>query len=72
MANLLYRQPPAPEDADNPLERVLVVPLIPEVEDFKSRFDVLVSHDLGRHGDELPHPLRVPAAECPHLRPYRQ
>jgi crotonobetaine/carnitine-CoA ligase len=56
MANLLYRQPPAPNDADNPLERVLVVPLIPEVEDFKSRFDLLVSTTWG--GTEMNCPTR--------------
>jgi crotonobetaine/carnitine-CoA ligase len=56
MANLLYRQPPAPDDADNPLERVLIVPLVPEVEDFKRRFDVLVSTTWG--GTEMNCPTR--------------
>lgn len=56
MANLLYRQPPAPDDADNTLERVLVVPLIPEIEDFKSRFRLLVSTTWG--GTEMNCPTR--------------
>ena len=56
MANLLYRQPPAADDADNPLRRVLVVPLIPEVEEFKRRFDLLVSTTWG--GTEMNCPTR--------------
>lgn len=47
MANFLYRQAPAPDDTDNPMERMLVVPLLPEIEDFKTRFDVLVSTTWG-------------------------
>jgi crotonobetaine/carnitine-CoA ligase len=56
MANLLYRQPAGPDDADNPLERVLIVPLVPEVEDFKRRFGVLVSTTWG--GTEMNCPTR--------------
>ncbi len=56
MANLLYRQPVSADDAANPLERVLVVPLIPEVEDFKRRFGVLVSTTWG--GTEMNCPTR--------------
>ncbi len=47
MANFLYRQTAASDDADNPMERMLVVPLLPEIEDFKTRFDVLVSTTWG-------------------------
>lgn len=47
MASLLYRQPRASDDADNTLKRVLVVPLIPEVEDFKNCFGLLVSTTWG-------------------------
>jgi crotonobetaine/carnitine-CoA ligase len=65
MANLLYRQPPTPEDANNPLERVLVVPLTPEVEDFKSRFDLLVSTTWG--GTEMNCPTRS-GFELPNAR----
>jgi carnitine-CoA ligase len=56
MANLLYRQPPAAEDARNSLERVLIVPLIPEVEAFKQRFGCLVSTTWG--GTEMNCPTR--------------
>jgi crotonobetaine/carnitine-CoA ligase len=56
MANLLYRQPAAPEDARNSLERVLIVPLNPEVEAFKQRFGCLVSTTWG--GTEINCPTR--------------
>ncbi|HHZ68376.1 MAG TPA: hypothetical protein EYN52_10795, partial [Alphaproteobacteria bacterium] len=47
MANFLYHQTPDSKDNQNPLERILMVPLIPEVEDFKKRFDCLVSTTWG-------------------------
>ena len=47
MANFIYRQPEKKTDKDNSLERALVVPLIPEVEDFKTRFGCLVSTTWG-------------------------
>jgi carnitine-CoA ligase len=56
MANLLYRQPPETDDAANPLERVLVVPLIPEAEAFKARFGCRVSTTWG--GTEMNCPTR--------------
>ncbi|HYB08154.1 MAG TPA: AMP-binding protein [Alphaproteobacteria bacterium] len=56
MANLLYRQAPGTDDAANPLERVLVVPLIPEVEAFKARFGCRVSTTWG--GTEMNCPTR--------------
>ncbi len=56
MANFLYRQEPQSDDPDNPLERVLMVPLIPETEAFKSRFDCLVSTTWG--GTEMNCPMR--------------
>ena len=65
MANLLYRQPPASDDADNTLERVLIVPLVPEVEDFKQRFGVLVSTTWG--GTEMNCPTRS-GFELPNAR----
>jgi carnitine-CoA ligase len=42
VANFLHRQPERPDDADNTLTKVLMVPLIPEVEKFKRRFAVSV------------------------------
>ena len=56
MANFLYRQPRAEEDVNTTLERVLMVPLIPEVEDFKDRFGCLVSTTWG--GTEMNCPTR--------------
>jgi crotonobetaine/carnitine-CoA ligase len=42
VANFLYRQPEQANDRSNPLSKVLMVPLIPEVEKFKSRFNLNV------------------------------
>ncbi len=56
MANFLYGQEPLADDADNPLERVLMVPLIPETEEFKTRFGCLVSTTWG--GTEMNCPMR--------------
>ena len=56
MANFLYQQIPNSKDNQNPLERILMVPLIPEVEDFKRRFDCLVSTTWG--GTEMNCPTR--------------
>ena len=56
MANILYRQPVRETDRDNTLERVLMVPLIPEVEDFKERFGCRVSTTWG--GTEMNCPTR--------------
>jgi crotonobetaine/carnitine-CoA ligase len=62
MANFLHGQPPREDDAGNSLERALIVPLLPEVEDFKQRFGCLVSTTWGsteinvptRSGFDLP------------------
>ncbi len=43
MANFINRQPRRPDDADTPLHTVVMVPLIPELEEFKERFGVRVS-----------------------------
>ncbi|MFP6729247.1 MAG: AMP-binding protein [Alphaproteobacteria bacterium] len=47
MANFLYRQEPRGADADNPLKKALIVPLFPEIEDFKRRFDCQVTTTYG-------------------------
>lgn len=47
MANWLAQLDPADDDRDNPMERMLVVPLLPDIEGFKERFDVLVSTTWG-------------------------
>ncbi len=56
MANFLYRQPARPDDRDNTMDRMIVVPLLPEVEDFKRRFGVRVSTTYG--GTEQNCPMR--------------
>ena len=56
MANFLYAQKATRIDKKNSLERVLMVPLIPETEDFKARFDCLVSTTWG--GTEMNCPMR--------------
>ena len=56
MANFLYRQPIHKNDKNTSLERVLMVPLIPEVEDFKQRFSCRVSTTWG--GTEMNCPTR--------------
>ena len=43
MANFIYRQEPRPDDAATPLHTVVMVPLIPELNDFRERFGVRVS-----------------------------
>ncbi|MDQ2649398.1 MAG: AMP-binding protein [Actinomycetota bacterium] len=47
MAALLMLAPPDPSDADNPLERVYMGPLIPQVEEFKERFGLQVGSGFG-------------------------
>ncbi|MFV0533101.1 MAG: AMP-binding protein [Cumulibacter sp.] len=43
MANFVYNQPALPDDADNPLQIVTMVPVIADVAAFKERFDVQVT-----------------------------
>ena len=47
MASWLWRQRETPADSDNPMQRMLIVPLLSEVEAFKRRFGVLVSTTWG-------------------------
>ena len=56
MANFLYAQPRTDKDANNTIDRVLMVPLIPEVEDFKKRYGCRVSTTWG--GTEMNCPTR--------------
>jgi crotonobetaine/carnitine-CoA ligase len=42
MANFINRQPPGPDDAATPLRNVIMVPLIPELDEFRERFGVRV------------------------------
>jgi len=45
--NFLMKQPPRENDADNPLRTVIMGPVIPEVDEFKRRFDVDVVTTFG-------------------------
>lgn len=47
MAGFLYRQPQRPDDADNPMTRALMVPVIPEVESFSERFGITIGTAYG-------------------------
>lgn len=47
MANFLQQQPPSDGDADTPLERMLMVPLVPSLAEFKARFGVQVATAYG-------------------------
>ncbi|HWS74174.1 MAG TPA: AMP-binding protein [Quisquiliibacterium sp.] len=40
MANFLYRQPPSPTDRDHSLRRISMVPVIAQLEEFKTRFGI--------------------------------
>jgi crotonobetaine/carnitine-CoA ligase len=40
MASFVERLPPAPDDADNPLRKMFMVPLVDDLEGFRRRFDV--------------------------------
>jgi crotonobetaine/carnitine-CoA ligase len=40
IAGMLMTVPPQPDDADNPLERVIMGPIIANIEEFKTRFGV--------------------------------
>ena len=42
IAKFLLERPPADDDADNPLQRVMMVPLLPEMHEFAKRFDLEV------------------------------
>ena len=47
MAAMLMLAPPSPDDADNPLQTTFMGPLIPQVEEFKTRFGMRVGTGFG-------------------------
>jgi crotonobetaine/carnitine-CoA ligase len=47
VASFLFVQPPRPDDADNPLKRVLMNPVLAEYREFERRFGVIVSTGWG-------------------------
>lgn len=71
-ARFLYRQPPSPDDGDNPMRRVFMAPVIPEYAAFAERFDVslLTGYGSTEAGTVLvsgSSPVRPDA--CGHPRP---
>jgi crotonobetaine/carnitine-CoA ligase len=48
LTSLLYSAPPRDDDADNPLQSVVVGPMIPEMIDFERRFGVRVCTSYGQ------------------------
>jgi carnitine-CoA ligase len=59
MADFLFRQPERPDDADNPLRKVLMAPIIAEAAEFERRFGVQLCVGLGQT-----------EASCPIVGPY--
>jgi crotonobetaine/carnitine-CoA ligase len=57
MSLFLYKQPPKPDDRDNPLRFVMMAPLIERFAEFAERFDVRVYMIYGM--TEIPCPFRV-------------
>ena len=60
-ASHIYQQPPDPGDADNSLRVVLMTPVLPQVDEFKKRFDIEVVTTYGS--------TEVSAALVSHMRP---
>jgi crotonobetaine/carnitine-CoA ligase len=59
MANFLQRQPMKPDDHDNPLQRVLMCPLLADLDAFIRRFQVRVGTAYG--STEANAPISMPA-----------
>lgn len=56
IANFVYQQPETPEDKDNPLRAVFMVPVVKQIEDFKRRFGCQVWTGFG--GTDLSSPIK--------------
>lgn len=54
MAQFLIGSPASELDADNPLDRILLVPLVDDVQDFRDRFDVRVTTCYGSTESNVP------------------
>ncbi|HWA43171.1 MAG TPA: AMP-binding protein [Hypericibacter adhaerens] len=57
MANLVHRAPASPADKKHPLDKVLVVPLFPQVKEFARRFGLRVTTNYG--STEVGVPIRA-------------
>ena len=62
IANFIWQQPETPHDADTPLEKVGMYPVIPEHEAFSRRFGVKIATGYGSTEDPgaAMHPLGMP------------
>jgi len=58
MANFLQRQPRSATDTDHPLQKILMCPLLPDLDDFVSRFGVRVATAYG--STEVNCPIAMP------------
>jgi crotonobetaine/carnitine-CoA ligase len=58
MANFLERQPADPGDADNPMSKLVMCPLLPDSAAFASRFDVQIATAYG--STEVNAPILMP------------
>ena len=47
MTNFLWRQPPRPDDRDNPLESITGGPLLPDYAAFEERFGLRMRTNYG-------------------------
>lgn len=65
MASFLMREPPSPDDADNPMRIALLVPSIPNKDEFARRFNVTLWSGFAM--SEVPGPLRTPLG-APNLK----
>jgi crotonobetaine/carnitine-CoA ligase len=54
MASALYRRPPAPDDSATPLAKALIVPQLPQMEDFARRFACAVTTTYGSTEANVP------------------
>ena len=54
MSNFLFRRPPQPDDAHNPLGKIVMAPVIPEHEEFARRFGVEIVTGFNMTETSLP------------------
>ena len=73
MANFLQRQPADDQDADNPLSKVLMCPLLPDVDEFAARFGARIATAYGSTEVNAPvfMPLGTPVEDVQVVGPVR-
>jgi len=72
ISNFLWSQPPAPDDADNPLESVLMAPVIPQYREFERRFGLRIHSGYATSEVGLPMDAPYPLPNhrtCGRVRP---